>query len=69
MNVRDPVCGREVDLGDAVGSEDHAGWAYFFCSPGCHEAFRSSPDRYAQKPEVALANGAARETSESRRAK
>jgi YHS domain-containing protein len=53
MNVRDPVCGREIDLGDAMASEDHDGWAYFFCSAGCHEAFKSSPDRYSQKPEAA----------------
>ncbi len=63
MKVRDPVCGSEFDLGDAVASEDHDGWAYFFCSPDCCEAFRSSPARYAQDPACQTARAAARETS------
>ena len=66
MNVRDPVCGREIDLGDAVASEDHDGWTYFFCSAGCHENFRSSPDLFSQKPEDAALNARATGTRQSR---
>lgn len=52
MKVHDPVCGTEIDLSDAVASEDHDGWAYFFCSRGCHAAFESSPARFADAPAV-----------------
>jgi len=47
MKVRDPVCGREIDLGDVAVSEDLDGWAHFFCSTRCHDKFRISPERYS----------------------
>lgn len=50
MLVRDPVCESEIDLAIAAASEDHDGWAYFFCSERCHGRFLASPDRFAQKP-------------------
>lgn len=62
MKARDPVCGREIGLADAVASEFHDGWAYFFCSAGCHENFRSSPDRFSEKPEGTSVNARARGT-------
>jgi Cu+-exporting ATPase len=65
MKVRDPLCGREIDLADAVASEFHDGWAYFFCSVGCHETFRSSPGRFSEKPEAAPVNARARKTRKS----
>ena len=65
MKVRDPLCGREIDLADAVASEDHDGWTHFFCSAVCHETFRSSPDRFSQKPEVASVDARARKTRKS----
>lgn len=48
MNVTDPVCRKDMDLGDASAFEDHEGWAYFFCSPDCHMAFKRSPDRFTE---------------------
>jgi YHS domain-containing protein len=47
MKIRDPVCGTKIDLADAVASEDRDGWAFFFCSAGCHDRFRSAPDRFS----------------------
>jgi Cu+-exporting ATPase len=66
MKVRDPLCGREIDLADAVASEFHDGWAYFFCSTGCLETFRSSPDRFSEKPGVASVDARAGNTGKSR---
>lgn len=47
MTIRDPVCGKKLDLAKAMASEDHDGWAYFFCSARCHGLFRRSPGSYA----------------------
>ncbi len=47
MKVEDPVCGRSISLDQARASEDHDGWAYFFCSPDCHEAFKANPQDYS----------------------
>jgi P-type Cu+ transporter len=44
--ARDPVCGMDVDPANAAGSIEHGGQTYFFCSPGCLEAFREDPGRY-----------------------
>jgi YHS domain-containing protein len=46
IRVKDPVCGREFDLGDARAHEDYRGWAYFFCSDRCHGRFVAHPDRF-----------------------
>lgn len=66
MNVTDPVCGKEMDLGDAIASEDHEGWAFFFCSSDCHEAFKGSPGRFANKPNTGSGFSAASSTASSR---
>jgi len=50
MKVRDPVCSREMEPGNAAGVEDHDGWAHFFCSPTCQEEFRAAPAQYVQNP-------------------
>jgi P-type Cu+ transporter len=45
-NVKDPVCGMQVDPAKAVGSHVHHGQTYFFCCGGCLEKFRTQPERY-----------------------
>ncbi len=50
MKVRDPVCGRDIDLAAAAAAEDHAGWAYFFCSERCRKRFMESPRGFAAMP-------------------
>jgi YHS domain-containing protein len=44
--ARDPVCGMRVKPG-AGPSASHAGGAFHFCSPGCHDEFVRDPARYA----------------------
>jgi hypothetical protein len=52
-----------------MAAEVHFGWVYFFCTAGCHEAFRSSPEQYAQEPEAVLANLPVMATRQSRNTK
>lgn len=66
MNVTDPVCGKEMDLCDIFAFEDQEGWAYFFCSPECHEAFKRSPGRFANKPDTGSGISATSSTASSR---
>ncbi len=49
MQVTDPVCGMKLENSKAAGTETRQGQTYYFCSPSCHENFRSAPDRYVKK--------------------
>ena len=42
----DPVCKMNVDPNTAKWSSDYEGETYFFCAPGCKEAFDDDPERY-----------------------
>jgi P-type Cu+ transporter len=46
--VKDPVCGMDVNPSDAKQKLVHAGETYYFCSAGCAEKFRAHPEKYAQ---------------------
>jgi YHS domain-containing protein len=48
----DPVCGMKVDRVTAL-RRDHLGGAYYFCSPGCDEAFAADPGGYTDSRETA----------------
>lgn len=39
----DPVCGMEVEIDSARETYRYQGVTYYFCSPGCREAFEVSP--------------------------
>ena len=66
--AKDPVCGMNVDPDRAVGSHEHAGQKYFFCSQHCLEKFRAEPARYlAPQPLHGIAPAAPRARSEERR--
>jgi Cu+-exporting ATPase len=43
---RDPVCGMQVDPNRAAAKVEHAGRTYYFCSRGCGEKFKTSPEKY-----------------------
>ena len=43
----DPVCGMAVAPVPASLSTEHAGATVWFCGPGCRDAFRAEPRRYA----------------------
>jgi len=43
--VKDPVCGMNVDADSAVTSE-HMGKTFYFCAQGCKEKFDQAPMNY-----------------------
>jgi len=45
-SVRDDVCNMQVDPAKAVATAEHEGRKYYFCSRGCEQKFRESPERY-----------------------
>ncbi len=45
--AKDPVCGMQIEEADAVGSVEHAGTTYFFCSDDCKAEFEADPAAYA----------------------
>ncbi|HEX7810181.1 MAG TPA: HAD-IC family P-type ATPase, partial [Thermoanaerobaculia bacterium] len=51
--VVDPVCGMTISKDDAVGSSEHDGTTYYFCSIGCKTKFGANPATYAsgKRPE------------------
>jgi Cu+-exporting ATPase len=52
--VLDPVCGMTISPDDAVGHVDHKGATYYFCSHGCLDQFRATPDAFlGEGPAVA----------------
>ncbi len=42
----DPVCGMEVNEKTAKWKTQHKGKTYYFCAPGCKNAFEENPDSY-----------------------
>ena len=44
--AKDPVCGMEVDVEKAAGISVYSGQAYYFCAPGCKQAFDANPEKY-----------------------
>jgi P-type Cu+ transporter len=49
--VRDPVCGMDVEPGQAAGGRaEYGGATHWFCNPGCREKFVADPARYATPP-------------------
>jgi YHS domain-containing protein len=47
--AKDPVCGMDVDEKKAAGKSDYKGQTYYFCSPGCKQAFDKEPEKYLGK--------------------
>ena len=43
---KDPVCGMSVDPKTARVTSEHDGQTYYFCSPGCKQAFEAEPGKY-----------------------
>lgn len=48
--VRDPVCGMEIDEAAAAGRTDYEGRTWYFCSERCLTSFRANPVAYAHEP-------------------
>ncbi|KPK12412.1 MAG: hypothetical protein AMJ62_15830 [Myxococcales bacterium SG8_38] len=51
--AKDPVCGMTVDP-DLVHTQksEYESKTYYFCSPGCKEAFDKEPDKYVSPSEA-----------------
>jgi len=53
----DPVCGMTVVKANAKATFDYKGTTYYFCNPGCKDAFAKEPEKYlkahAQAPAAA----------------
>ena len=45
-DIKDPVCGMTVAPSRAAGQFDYLGQTYYFCSKGCLERFRASPEQF-----------------------
>ena len=46
----DPICGMEVEPGNAAGSHLHDGQTYLFCSHHCLAKFKEEPDKFLKTP-------------------
>ncbi|GEM_PF-493030 len=44
--VIDPVCGMEIDESAAAATYVYNGKTYYFCAPGCKEAFEQTPKKF-----------------------
>lgn len=42
----DPVCGAQIERGNAAGSSNHNGECLYFCSPACKLRFLEDPESY-----------------------
>ena len=57
--VTDPVCGMVIARADAVGTRDHAGETYYFCSDECIVKFDAEPAPFAASLRTIDGRGAA----------
>ena len=48
-DVKDPVCGMDLESATAAGRTEHKGQIYYFCGSKCKEKFDLSPERYSDK--------------------
>lgn len=44
--VKDPVCGMELDESQAQAQTTYKGQAYYFCSDECRKTFEENPEEY-----------------------
>jgi len=47
--VKDPVCGMNVDPGKAKHRSEYQGTTYYFCSEDCKSKFDGNPAQYVKK--------------------
>jgi len=44
--VIDPVCGMQIESGEAAGIAEYEGVTYYFCSKDCRDRFMAKPKGY-----------------------
>ncbi len=49
--VFDPVCGMEINPGEAAGTSEFKGKTFYFCSPVCKEKFDAAPQKFIKPAE------------------
>jgi xanthine dehydrogenase accessory factor len=47
--AEDPVCGMTVTVDTSTRSAEHDGVTYYFCCPGCRDAFLKAPASYLER--------------------
>lgn len=47
----DPVCKMEVEEKTAVWKSEYKGQMYYFCAPGCKDAFEKYAEKYISHQE------------------
>lgn len=51
--AKDPVCGKEVEKGQAPAIAQYLGQAFYLCSPSCRRLFSKHPEKYLKRQEAA----------------
>ena len=46
--VVDPVCGMQIESGEAAGMAEFEGVVYYFCSADCRDKFMAKPGNYVK---------------------
>jgi P-type Cu+ transporter len=46
QRVVDPVCRMQINPSEAAGTSIYQGKTYYFCAPGCKQAFDKHPEQY-----------------------
>jgi P-type Cu+ transporter len=57
QQVKDPVCGMNVDPAHAKYSTEYAGKKYYFCGNRCLEKFNAAPEAYSKSEKAEVAHG------------
>lgn len=47
--VTDPVCGMQIDSGEAEVESSYDGIVYYFCSVDCRDRFEENPDAFLEE--------------------
>lgn len=49
--VKDPVCGMNLDADSAAATSEHMGKTFYFCAQACKEKFDQAPMKYMETEE------------------
>jgi Cu+-exporting ATPase len=56
--VKDPVCGMEIDTASAVSRITYLGQTYYFCSEECRKTFKTTPQEVVKNASTSDAKAA-----------
>lgn len=54
MKVKDPVCGMQMEKGEAEAVMDYKETTYYFCSKECRDLFAKNPQQYFKSQGISL---------------